>query len=107
MIAYAREHCTQTPVKFIHGDIVDMDLDHADLIVAYYTFQFVRPKYRQIVFNHIYNALNWGGALLLFEKVRAADARFQDIMSSMYVDYKLIQGYGPDEILAKSRSLKG
>jgi len=43
----------------------------------------------------------------MFEKVRANDARFQDIMTGLYTDYKLEQGYTPDEIIAKSRSLKG
>jgi tRNA (cmo5U34)-methyltransferase len=43
----------------------------------------------------------------MFEKVRANDARFQDIMTGLYTDYKLDRGYAPDEIIAKSRSLKG
>jgi len=46
-------------------------------------------------------------ALLLFEKVRAPDARFQDLMSSLYTDYKQDQGFSDAEIIAKSRSLKG
>ncbi|MDU8523947.1 methyltransferase, partial [Pseudomonas syringae pv. actinidifoliorum] len=41
------------------------------------------------------------------EKVRGPDARFQDVISSLYVDYKMQQGYTPSEILAKTRSLKG
>lgn len=107
MIAYARAYWTGTPVTFVHADIVDMDFEPCDLVVSYYTMQFIRPRARQIVFDHIYESLNWGGALLLFEKVRAADARFQDIMTSIYTDYKLAQGYEPIEILTKARSLKG
>jgi len=48
-----------------------------------------------------------GGAFLYFEKVRPPDARFQDIMTGIYNEYKLEQGYSPDEIIQKSRSLKG
>ena len=44
---------------------------------------------------------------LFFEKVRAPDARFQDMMSLIYNDYKLDQGYNAKEIIEKSRSLKG
>lgn len=44
---------------------------------------------------------------MIFEKVRAHDARFQDISSSLYQDYKLAKGYTPDQIVSKSRSLKG
>ena len=75
--------------------------------MLYYTMQFIPPNVRQIIYNKIYESLNWGGALIIFEKVRAKDARFQDIMSHLYVDYKLSNGYKPLEIFAKSRSLKG
>jgi len=51
--------------------------------------------------------LNWGGAFILFEKVRAPDARFQDIATSLYTDFKIDQGYNDEEILSKTRSLKG
>jgi tRNA (cmo5U34)-methyltransferase len=107
MIAYARECWAGGPVTFVHADIVDMDLEPCDLIVAYYTMQFIRPRDRQLVFDRIYHSLHRGGALLLFEKVRAPDARFQDIMTAMYTDYKLAEGYEPGEILTKARSLKG
>jgi tRNA (cmo5U34)-methyltransferase len=55
----------------------------------------------------VYEALNWGGAFFCFEKVRGPDARFQDIMSAVYTDYKLEQGYTEEEIVGKARSLKG
>lgn len=94
-------------VKICQADILDEELDAADLIVAYYTIQFVNPAMRQLLFNKIYSSLNWGGGFILFEKVRAADARFQDIMSSLYVDFKLQNGFTEEEIVSKSRSLKG
>ncbi|WP_431798380.1 methyltransferase domain-containing protein (plasmid) [Cupriavidus metallidurans] len=94
-------------LQFINADIVDFGLEKTDLIVAYYTVQFIRPRFRQNVIDRIYESLNWGGAFILFEKVRAPDARFQDIMASMYVDYKIEKGYSAGEIVAKTRSLKG
>ena len=51
--------------------------------------------------------MNWGGAFLFFEKVRYNDARFQDIFTTLYNDYKMQMGYTPEEILNKTRSLKG
>ena len=51
--------------------------------------------------------MNWGGAFLLFEKVRAPDARFQDIISLVYNEFKLKNLYSPGDIISKSRSLKG
>jgi tRNA (cmo5U34)-methyltransferase len=46
-------------------------------------------------------------AFLLFEKVRASDARFQDICTGVYTDFKLENGFSEAEIINKSGSLKG
>ena len=93
--------------EFLLDDVLQADISNADVVVAYYTVQFIRPSERQRLISKIYNALNWGGAFLLFEKVRANDARFQDITTSLYNEYKIAQGYTPEEIFSKSRSLKG
>ena len=94
-------------VELICDDIASVELEKADMIVCYYTIQFINPSIRQALIDKFYNSLNWGGALLLFENVRGADARFQDILSGLYLDYKLRQGYSPNDIIGKSRSLKG
>lgn len=108
MVTRARERCKEFPAVTVERtDLVQMDLDRADLIVAYYTVQFIRPKWRQELINRIYNGLHWGGAFIMFEKVRAPDARFQDMMSTIYHDFKLEQGFTPDEVMAKAGSLKG
>lgn len=108
MVKQAREKClTFDGVEILEADALDFEYEQSDLIIAYYTVQFIKPKVRQLLFDRVYQSLNWGGAFLLFEKVRAPDARFQDIMTALYTDYKLQQGYGPEEIVAKARSLKG
>jgi tRNA (cmo5U34)-methyltransferase len=89
------------------GDAVLWDFESADMIVSYYCLQFVPPKLRQSLTNKIYESLNWGGCFVLFEKVRACDARFQDVTTSLYQEFKLKQRFTPAEIVAKSRSLKG
>jgi tRNA (cmo5U34)-methyltransferase len=94
-------------VEFIADDVLLMDLEPADMIVCYYTVQFIRTSRRQELIDRFYRALNWGGALLVFEKVRGPDARFQDILTALYNDYKLEQGYDANEIVSKARSLKG
>lgn len=94
-------------VEFVEADICDYPFEPADLIIAYYTVQFIAPRRRQELITRLYGALNWGGALLLFEKVRGPDARFQDIAAALYTEMKLEHGYTAEEILAKSRSLKG
>ena len=108
MVEAAKRKTANFPrVEIRQANIIEAEFEPADLIVSYYTIQFVRPTVRQLVFDKIYNSLNWGGGFLLFEKVRAPDARFQDMMSLLYTDFKLKQGFTEQEILNKSRSLKG
>lgn len=110
MVVKAKSKAAAHPdlkVTFLAEDALTSDMQPADLIVCYYTLQFVRPALRQALVDKLYNTLNWGGALLLFEKVRGADARFQDILTTLYSDYKVRMGYTPEEIVSKMRSLKG
>ncbi len=108
MIKKAKEQCDNTPnIELLVEDLVSYPLEKSDLIISYYTMQFIPPYVRQEIFNKIYNALNWGGAFIMFEKVRACDARFQDMMQTLYTDFKLEQGYSTQEIVAKTKSLKG
>ncbi len=107
MINKANEKKGSLNIEFICDDILQYELEKSDLIVCYYTVQFIRPSERQRFIDKIYASLKWGGALILFEKIRACDARFQDIATSLYNDFKLNNGYSPDQIVAKARSLIG
>ena len=89
------------------ADATAFPYEKADMIVSYYAAQFTRPQVRQGLFDRVYESLNWGGAFVLFEKIRGPDARFQDLYTGLYHDYKLRQGYSPTEIVEKARSLKG
>ena len=101
-----RLYTTQN-LLFVNDDIKTIELEKSDMIISYYTMQFIHPKHRQELFDKIYRSLNWGGAFLLYEKVRANDARFQDIMTNLYTEYKLDMGYSAKEIINKTKSLKG
>lgn len=94
-------------VEFITDDVTQHSFEPCDLLISYYAVQFIRPSERQNLINKLYKTLKWGGALLLFEKVRANDARFQDIATGIYTEFKLAQGYTSEEIFHKARSLKG
>lgn len=108
MAEAARRHCEDLPaVEIREADALTAELEPADLIVSYYTMQFVRPALRQRMFDRVFETLNWGGAFVMFEKVRAPDARFQDLMTTLYSDFKLDQGFDEAEIVHKTRSLKG
>lgn len=107
MVKLAKSRHENKNIDFIHANIAEEQLKKSDLIISYYTIQFIHPMYRQPIFDKIYESLNWGGAFLLFEKVRGTDARFQDIISQLYIDFKIKNNFSAEEILAKSSSLKG
>ena len=79
----------------------------ADLIISYYSIQFTSPTKRQQIINKIYKSLNWGGCFIMFEKFRGPDARFQDIFTQIYNDFKETNGFSVYEIFNKQKSLRG
>jgi tRNA (cmo5U34)-methyltransferase len=104
----ARAHCAGIPnAEIICDDALTHPFEKADLFVSYYCIQFVQPRHRQDLINRIYERLHWGGALIMFEKVRGPDARFQDMSVALYNDFKARNGFSADEILNKTSSLKG
>jgi len=49
-----------TNIEFVEDDILQIDLEPADLIVSYYTVQFIRPAERQRLILKLYDSLQWG-----------------------------------------------
>ena len=109
MIKYSNSKIMQNQknLKFVHNNIEKYRLKKSDLIISLYTMQFISPKKRITILKKIYDALNWGGAFIIFEKIRAPDARFQDLYSQIYNEFKLKERHTPFEIINKSKSLKG
>jgi tRNA (cmo5U34)-methyltransferase len=108
MVEHAqRAHGRRDDLRFVCADALTFEFEKASLFTSYYTIQFIHPHVRQAVIDRIYERLHWGGAFIMFEKVRAPDARFQDYMTQIYADFKLKNGYDEREIVGKTRSLKG
>jgi tRNA (cmo5U34)-methyltransferase len=104
MIKSAKKNTNK--IKFLSKNLVDFNYQKSDFITSLYTLQFVQPKFRQKLINKLYSSLNWGGGLILFEKIRGNDARFQDILNFSYFDFKTEQKLSPIEILNKEISLR-
>ena len=94
-------------LSFLKKDILTYKLKNSNLITSFYTMQFIHPSHRQKIFNMIYKTLNYGGAFIMFEKIRGNDARFENIINSMYLDFKEGNNFKSSEILNKSQSLRG
>ncbi len=106
MIAQANKENRRKNINYVKSDLLNYKYKKTNLIVSYYTLQFTHPKVRQEILDKFYDSLNWGGALIVFEKVRAPDARFQDYSTQIYNEYKLKSGYNESNIINKQRSLK-
>jgi tRNA (cmo5U34)-methyltransferase len=108
MIDAATKHCKDCPnIELIKADLAEFPLERSNFIVSYYCLQFVPPRFRQDIYNRVFESLHWGGAFVFFEKVRAPDARFQDITTALYDDFKTERGFSDVEIMSKKRSLRG
>ena len=71
-------------IKFECFDFLEFELKNPiSIFISYYTMQFVHSSTRQQFIDKIFNSLEWGGALFLFEKIRSPDARFQDIYNDL------------------------
>ena len=77
------------------------------MVLSFYPLQFVPAPAREALLQRIYRAITPGGALVLFEKTLASDPRIQELLGQIYIDYKLDQGFTPEEVLNKAGSLRG
>ena len=107
MINKSKKKISHKNLKFVNKSIFQTNLNNSCIISSFYTMQFIHVSKRQKLINKIFKSLNWGGAFFMVEKVRANDARFQDIMNQIYIDYKKDMKFSDKEIINKSRSLKG
>jgi tRNA (cmo5U34)-methyltransferase len=107
MCEYATADNVDERISYLNDAVQNTSLPLSNMIVSYYTMQFVPPSIRQSVYQQIYDALEWGGGFILFEKVRAPDARFQDYAAQVHTEFKLEHKFEEREIINKSRSLKG
>ena len=107
MYEFACDQSEDPRIEFENNSVENLDLPKSNLIISYYTMQFISPSIRQAIIEKIYDSLDWGGAFLMFEKVRASDARFQDYASQIYNEFKIDNEFSETEIINKSRSIKG
>lgn len=96
-------------IAVINDDIRNIAFEEKsiDFITSFFTLQFIKPSLRFEILSTIYRSLNWGGGFIFFEKVRGADARFQDILNYLLNMEKLEREFTHHEILAKSLALVG
>lgn len=95
-----------TPVEIIEGDILNIEINNASMVVLNFTLQFLAPNDRQILLNRIYQGLNPGGVLVLSEKFSFEDKEIGELLFNMHHDFKRANGYSELEISQKRSMLE-
>ncbi|WP_078857367.1 methyltransferase domain-containing protein [Streptomyces sp. NBRC 109706] len=107
MVRAARETCARLEnVTISQGEVLSADYTDSNAVIMYYTLQFAPPEQRRLALERIYDGLVEGGGLFLFEKVLSPDARLQDMLQQLYLEFKIDNGFEPEEIYNKERSLR-
>ncbi len=96
MVERCRRHIdaykAPTPVEVIEGDIRDVTIENASLVILNFTIQFLEPGDRQAILNKVYQGLNPGGALVPRKKFSLEDAHVGELLFNMHHDFKRANG---------------
>lgn len=95
-----------TPVDVICDDICNIEIHDASMVVLNFTLQFLSPENRQSLLNKIYCGLKPNGILVLSEKFSFPDAKINELLFDMHLDFKRANGYSELEISQKRSMLE-
>ncbi|MCJ8321657.1 MAG: carboxy-S-adenosyl-L-methionine synthase CmoA [Colwellia sp.] len=95
-----------TPVEIIEGNMQDLNIENASMVVLNFTLQFIEPEHRQSLINKIEQGLKPGGLLLISEKISDSDEVCRDLLTDLHHDFKRANGYSELEIAQKRTALE-
>ena len=95
-----------TPVEIIEGNMQDLNIENASMVVLNFTLQFIEPDQRQSLINKISQGLKPGGLLLISEKISDSDDVCRDLLTDLHHDFKRANGYSELEIAQKRTALE-
>ena len=93
-------------VRPVCGDIRDIDLSQASVVVINFTLQFIPPADRDVLLKRIHAALIPGGLLMISEKTVHPVARLSALQVDFYYHFKRENGYSELEISQKREALE-
>lgn len=100
--AYVSKH----PTTFVYGNLEDVEITNASMVVLNFVLQFLKPETRVDVLTQIYNGLNKGGVLILSEKFKNDDPFLEEEIYEMHHDFKRNNGYSDLEVQRKRNALE-
>ena len=97
---------SDVPVDVVLGDIQDIDIQNASMVVMNFTLQFIEPEQRLALLEKIYQGLNPGGVLILSEKIKWPDEHINGAINELHLDFKRANGYSELEISQKRSAIE-
>jgi tRNA (cmo5U34)-methyltransferase len=105
-----REECQRAPegppVDVVEGDILDIEISNASMVVLNYTLQFLPLAERDTMIGRIARGLNDGGLLVLSEKVVDPDPTMEALLVELHHEHKRRNDYSALEISRKRAALE-
>ncbi|TPH14023.1 carboxy-S-adenosyl-L-methionine synthase CmoA [Litorilituus lipolyticus] len=95
-----------TPVEIIEGNIQDIEITNASMVVLNFTLQFIERSQREALLTKIANGLNPGGLLVLSEKVSHGDSKTDELLIDLHHKFKRDNGYSELEVAQKRSALE-
>lgn len=103
---HIKEDSRSLPVEVICGDIRDMPINKASVVVLNFTLQFIPVSDREPFLAKIFQGMLPGGILILSEKLCFEDPRQQELLTDLHHTFKKAQGYSDSEISQKRSALE-
>ena len=96
----------ETRIKPILSDVLDLRMRNASFAALSYTLQFVPSERRSELLANIRSAMIAGGALILSEKIAFESKTESNLMNSLHLEFKRLNGYSELEIARKRAALE-
>jgi len=93
-------------IELINNDITKVNFSNANVIIANYMLQFIRPIERASFVQKIYDSLEEEGIFIFSEKIIFEDKILNKQMIDLYYKFKKEQGYSEFEISQKREALE-
>lgn len=95
-----------TDVEVVLGDIREIEIINASMVVLNYTLQFLPPDDRDEILRRIYEGMNDRGLLLLSEKVVDENPHMEELLVDLHHEHKRRNDYSTLEISRKRAALE-
>ena len=92
-------------IKFFHEDVRDSMIINESLITSVFSLKFMSMRDRLPMIKKVYNGLNEGGAFIFAEKTICENAKFQEMITFNFYDYKR-KFFDTKDIMDKEQTLR-